>query len=333
MGIVLIVIAFRIIRRYVIAPIRAAMETLRGSASRTSGVVDEVRKRVRTSDGSVKNLSALTQELSAALEEVSSSAAVISTSAGGTQEDARIMAKECTAITAYSAEMRERAEIMEMAAKNNMEMVHERTESIMAVLNKAIEQSRSVDQINTLTKDIVSISASTDLIAINASIEAMRAGEAGKGFAVVAQEIRRLADSCGETANHIQEVSGVVTGAVEYLSASAQELVDYLSEAILAQFDQLVESGKQYREDAGYVEHSMDSFNSQADRLKNSMAEIADSIASISGAIDGAVLGVTGAADNTRGLVEDMEGITARMDTNQEIVGELQRQVDVFANL
>ncbi len=333
MGIVLIVIAFRIIRRYVITPIRAAMETLRGSASRTSGVVDEVRKRVRTSDGSVKNLSALTQELSAALEEVSSSAAVISTSAGGTQEDARIMAKECTAITAYSAEMRERAEIMEMAAKNNMEMVHERTESIMAVLNKAIEQSRSVDQINTLTKDIVSISASTDLIAINASIEAMRAGEAGKGFAVVAQEIRRLADSCGETANHIQEVSGVVTGAVEYLSASAQELVDYLSEAILAQFDQLVESGKQYREDAGYVEHSMDSFNSQADRLKNSMAEIADSIASISGAIDGAVLGVTGAADNTRGLVEDMEGITARMDTNQEIVGELQRQVDVFANL
>ncbi len=203
----------------------------------------------------------------------------------------------------------------------------------MAVLNKAIEQSRSVDQINTLTKDIVSISASTDLIAINASIEAMRAGEAGKGFAVVAKEIRRLADSCGETANHIQEVSGVVTGAVEYLSASAQELVDYLSEAILAQFDQLVESGKQYREDAGYVEHSMDSFNSQADRLKNSMAEIADSIASISGAIDGAVLGVTGAADNTRGLVEDMEGITARMDTNQEIVGELQRQVDVFANL
>ena len=147
------------------------------------------------------------------------------------------------------------------------------------------------------------------------------------------REIRRLADSCGETANHIQEVSGVVTGAVEYLSASAQELVDYLSEAILAQFDQLVESGKQYREDAGYVEHSMDSFNSQADRLKNSMAEIADSIASISGAIDGAVLGVTGAADNTRGLVEDMEGITARMDTNQEIVGELQRQVDVFANL
>ena len=69
------------------------------------------------------------------------------------------------------------------------------------------------------------------MIAINASIEATRAGEAGKGFAVVAQEIRRLADSCAETANHIQEVSGVVTGAVGYLADSAQELVDYLGRA------------------------------------------------------------------------------------------------------
>ena len=39
-------------------------------------------------------------------------------------------------------------------------------------------------------------------------VEAARAGEAGKGFAIVAQEIRQLADSCAETANHIQEVSG-----------------------------------------------------------------------------------------------------------------------------
>ena len=60
---------------------------------------------------------------------------------------------------------------------------------------------------------------------------------------------------------------------------------------------------------------------------------IADAIASISRSIDGAVSGINGAAGSTRGLVEDMAGITARMETNQEIVGELQKQMDVFANL
>ena len=77
----------------------------------------------------------------------------------------------------------------------------------------------------------------------------------------------------------------------------------------------------------------MDAFNQRTDRLRIAMDEIAGSIASISGAIDGAASGLTGAAGSTRALVDDMAGITARMDTNQEIVGELQRQMDVFANL
>lgn len=201
------------------------------------------------------------------------------------------------------------------------------------MLHQAIQKSHSVNQISVLTKDILAISSSTDLIAINASIEASRAGEAGKGFAVVAQEIRKLADSCAETASHIQEVSTVVTGAVDYLSGSAQELADYLGRAILAQLERSVQAGQQYREDSAYIGHSMDAFNQRADRLRIAMDEIAGSIASISGAIDGAASGLTGAAGSTRALVDDMAGITARMDTNQEIVGELQRQMDVFANL
>ncbi len=63
------------------------------------------------------------------------------------------------------------------------------------------------------------------------------------------------------------------------------------------------------------------------------MDEVAGSITGISGAIDNAASGVNGAAGSTRSLVGDMEGIAAKMHTNQEIVGELQRQTEVFANL
>ena len=150
---------------------------------------------------------------------------------------------------------------------------------------------------------------------------------------MVAREIRRLADSCAETASHIQEVSEVVTGAVDYLSGSAQELANYLGRAVLTQLERSVQSGRQYRDDAAYIEDSMESFTRQADRLRTAMAEIAASISAISGAVDGAVSGVTGITGNTHTLAEDMTGIASGMDTNQEIVGELRRQVDVFANL
>ena len=332
-GVLLVWAALRIIRRYVISPIQDAMGTLQGSSQRISGVVNEVRRRTQTSTSSAQDLSTLTGRLSTALEEIAGNTASINTSASSTQDEAVSMAEACSAITAYSVEMRERAEEMEHSAQSEMERVRARTEEIMSVLNKAIERSRSVDRIGILTKDILSISASTDLIAINASMEATRAGESGRGFAVVAQEVRRLADSCAETAGHIQEISGMVTDAVDYLANSAQELADYLGNAILAQLTQSVQSGRQYKNDAAYLEHAMAEFNGQTDRLRSSMAGIAASISGISGAVDGAVSGVNSVAGSSRALVEDMTGITAGMDTNQEIVGELQRQMDVFANL
>ena len=101
----------------------------------------------------------------------------------------------------------------------------------------------------------------------------------------------------------------------------------------MEQLERSVQSGRQYRDDAAYIERSMEGFNRQADRLRTAMAEIAASISAISGAVDGAVSGVTGVTGSTRVLAEDMAGITAGMDTNQEIVGELQKQVEVFANL
>ena len=333
LGILLVAAAFHIIRVYVISPIRGAMGTLKGSSERISGVVGEVRHRVKTSSVSVQSLSGVTEQLSAALREIAGSAASISGNAAGTQASAKGMAEECAAITAYSAEMRSRAQEMERSAQEETETVRAKTAEILSVLEGAIEKSKNVDQIGILTKDILSISDSTNLIAINASIEAARAGEAGKGFAIVAQEIRQLADSCAETANHIQEVSGVVTGAVEYLSGSARELAGYLGNATLEQLERSLQAGQQYRKDAAYIGQAMDAFNGQAGQLRTAMDEIAASISNISGAIDGAVSGVTGAAGSTRSLVGDMEGIAGRMDANQEIVGELQKQMEVFANL
>ncbi len=332
-GIFLVAAAFRMVKKYVISPIREVTATLQDSSQRIGGVVGDVRGRTQNSSASAQDLSSLTAQLSAAIEEIASSTSAIRSNASATQSDANTMAEECAAIAAYSIDMRGRAEKVEAGARTNMESVRSRTGEIMVKLNQAIEKSRSVDQINSLTKDILSISSSTDLIAVNASIEAARAGKAGEGFAVVAREVRALADSCAVTAGHIQEVSGVVTGAMEYLTGSAKELVEYLNNNVFGQFEQSVRSGQQYRDDAIYVEDSIEAFHSQVERLRVAMDEITGAISNISEAIDGAASGVNGAAGSTRSLVEDMEGITKEMSINQEIVGELQKQMETLANL
>ena len=122
-------------------------------------------------------------------------------------------------------------------------------------------------------------------------------------------------------------------GAVEYLANSARELTNYLSQVITEQLDRSIQAGQQYREDADYIGQAMEEYNGRVERLKNAIDQIAVSISSISSSIDGAASGISGAADSTRILADDMEGITKRMDVNQEIVGELQGQMDRFANL
>lgn len=267
-----------------------------------------------------------------AIQKVADNAATINSSAADIKEDVRDMAEECSSITDYSSAMKLRANEMEVTAQTNTEVIQKKTADILEVLEEAIENSKSVDQVDKLTRDIVEISSTTNLIALNASVEAAHAGEAGKGFAVVATEIKALAHSCGETAARIQEVNQIVTNAVHNLSKHSQDLADYLNETVLTEFRETVRSGRQYKEDADYVKEMIDAFSSRTDRLRNSMTEIADSIESITKAIDDGASGITGVADSTKSLVENMADITGRMDTNREIVEDLKNQMEVFSN-
>ena len=317
----LVLAAVKIIKTYVITPIKGTVDT------------GEVLKRTRTSGKSAEGLSSLADSLSMAIVKVANNAANINNSASDIKIDVQDMASECSAIMEYSSAMKERANEMEASAQTNTDVIRKKASNILEVLGEAIENSRSVDQVNSLTNEIVAISSTTNLIALNASVEAMRAGDAGNGFAVVANEIKSLADSCGETAGRIQEVNEVVTKAVHNLSRHSQDMADYLSGTILKEFQEFVHSGRQYKEDADYVQEMIGAFNDRTDRLRNSMTEIAASIGSITKALDEGASGITGVAGSTKSLVDDMADITGRMDVNREIVEELKKQMQVFADL
>lgn len=295
-------------------------------------VVNEVQESVKASNDSASDLSAVTEELAATMQEVGNSAGAINGNADSVRSEVDNIAEKSNSINNYSKEMKTNADQMESNARNNMKETGAKVKEILDVLNRAIEDSKSVDQVNSLTNDILSISSQTNLLALNASIEAARAGEAGKGFAVVAEEIRQLADSSRQTANRIQEINGVVTEAVHNLSGNANNLVEYLNESILPEFENFVNSGVQYRENATYIQSVMDEFTEKTDALKRATDEIASSISTITDAIEEGAKGVNGAAESTQLLVVDMEKISKRMDQNQKIAAALQKETDVFTN-
>lgn len=296
-------------------------------------VVDEVRGSVKTSNDSAADLSAVTEELSATMQEVANNATVINDRTNEINNEVSDIANRSDNINRYSKEMKARADEMEHAAKANRDSTSEKVNEILNVLNQAIEDSRSVDQVNTLTNEILSISSQTNLLALNASIEAARAGEAGRGFAVVAEEIGQLANSSRDTANRIQDINAVVTTAVHNLAENANNLVTYMNDSILPEFEQFVATGGQYKDDATYIENEMHEFSQKTEELKHVMQEIAGSINTITAAIDEGVSGVTGAAESTQVLVGDMDNISKRMDENFAIARGLKDETSIFTRL
>lgn len=300
------------------------------NSNKIEKVVNEVQESVHTSNDNAADLSAVTQELSATMEEVGNSANAINKNVDSVRNEVDEIADKSNEINDYTKEMKVSAEKMENDAKTNMDETRIKVQDILGVMNQAIEDSKSVDQVNGLTDEILSISSKTNLLALNASIEAARAGVAGKGFAVVADEIRQLADLSRETASRIQDINGVVTNAVYNLAGNANNVVEYLNESILPEFENFVESGVQYKEKATYIEETMNAFTEKTDALKNEMNEIATSIRTITEAIEEGAEGVNGAAESTQMLVGDIDNINCRMDENEQIARTLQQGTAIF---
>ena len=313
--------------------LQAIFKAVVTNSARMERVVDDVRQSVQTSNSSVSDLSALTEELSATMQDISENASVINTNTDNVAKEVELIAEKTDGLTGYTKDMKAHAQSMESVARTNMESTDRKVSEILEVLQKAIEDSNSVKQVNSLTNDILNIASQTNLLALNASIEAARAGEAGRGFAVVASEISQLAAASQEAANNIQRINAVVTNSVNNLSDNANGLVSYINDSILPEFERFVESGVEYNDKASFIEGTMTDFKEKTDSLKQSMLEISSSINTISHAINEGVNGVVSAADSTQLIVEDMDNISHKMDENYEIADSLKKETSIFIKL
>lgn len=307
------------------------MEKVKSNSIRLDGSVDNVVTNITDINANTNDISASMEELAASMEEVSSTITSVLENTVTVDEDLSDVAEQTKSVMSYVDEMKKRANSMKEVAEANKVSTSEIVSTIGSDLQMAIENGKKVENINELTGEILSISNQTNLLALNASIEAARAGEAGKGFAVVADEIRELADSSRNTATKIQEISVMVTEAVAKLMDCANDMMNYINNKVLTDYDNYVTSGVQYDEDSIYIHGVMSDFEIKADKLSGTMAGMVESFQGISKAIEESTVGVTGVADNTSDLAKKVSDISTEVSKNKEIADTLLSEAEKFA--
>lgn len=303
------------------------------SSTQLADIVKLVSGKVDTANNNSTDISAVMEELSASMQEISTTVTGIKDSVDNVDNNIKELSDASKGLYNYANEMKDRAELLRENAVENRKNTGTVINEIVESLQKAIEDSKSVDKVNDLTDEILSISSQTNLLSLNASIEAARAGEAGRGFAVVADEISQLANSSREAASNIQNINNMVVRAVRELIDNSDNMVKYINENVLPDYDNFVETGRQYSQDAVHVNEIVTRFNNMSDELRQLMDNITNSVEGITVAVDESSDGVSTAAMNTSELVKDIGEISTAMDDNRHIAGELEDEADRFINL
>ncbi len=232
--------------------------------------------------------------------------------------------------TNYAAEMEDRAMEMRKHAEAETEEAKTAADNMTESLNDKIEKSKAVENISGLTETILSIASQTNLLSLNASIEAARAGEHGKGFAVVAEEISGLATSSAETARKIQVISDEVIGNVRGLADEATKMVEFVREKTVAGYQQLMDTGVQYQEDAQKISEMLKSMEVASQNIENSMNFVSSAMDDMAATVDESARDIGNVAGAVEDMSDNMKENTEVVNENAEIAQHLDGEVNKF---
>lgn len=304
-----------------------------GISSGSMRLMSSSRKMVdhlSSADESITDVSATMQEMSAAMEETTSSLNQITEAIDEIYSSVERIAGNADAGKVSSQEMESRASGANDAAAEGEKKANIETEKMAASLNEKIAKSKSVEQIEILTSNIIEITEQTNLLALNASIEAARAGEAGRGFAVVADEIGKLAGNSADAAAKIRQVSAEVIQAVDELAEGSQQMIEFVRNSTEEGFGGLVATSENYATDANAMRAMMEQFAQTAEELRSTMDGIRESISAVNIAVEESAKDIAGVSESSVQLTGNVNDIQNEASDNNGIAEDLATEVGKF---
>ena len=253
------------------------------------------------------NNSAINQKMAASMEKTSASMESVTVHVENMNRNAAAVAGHINAGTQLAADARQKSAIIHKKTNASREETLQVYDKIQKTSQEAIVKAQKAAQINELAKAIQNIASQTNLLSLNASIEAARAGAEGKGFSIVAGEIASLATQSTQTGANIAAIVNDVNSSVETLRECLVDALDFLEHKVMNDYNEFMQSSDEYSGTTRSIEEFMNQANEEVMELKRFIDEIAGAVSEVNHNIGDCTMGISDIARRTT----DVVGLTA----------------------
>ncbi len=295
-----------------------------GGMGETAGLVESMAQNIADISDTVENVVGKSDAQNESVREISSSCEDIERTVTQLSGEAEHMLEKAT-----EAEDTLNETIPSVIAAKAEAM--ERITDSRDKLERAIENAGIITQISDVAEAIQNIASQTNLLALNASIEAARAGEAGRGFAVVAGEINNLSRDTGDQISRVQDLTGQVMESVHSLSNESRDILAFLNEQVIPDYERLADLAKDYQENVGYYAEMSKTLDAQTDDVMEAISSVNSAIQVISENQDVIFSEVANASANLEELRANSEMVAEKSNDALQNAEMLQNTVDKFS--
>ena len=312
-------------------------------AESLAGVLSDVRQSETSLSNNVEAVKAYISNTEELTQKIVVSMSEISQGASDQAEDILVAAEEVSKISDLIEEnnvsltnLKDGSAEMKLTSQNAIEILNslsqmsETTEAAISLINEKMDMTnKATEEIAVATDLITNIASQTNLLAINASIEAARAGDSGRGFAVVAEEIKMLSDQSEQSASKIRDIISSLISTV----GEANEAVKNVSDIITRQNKDIEDTEKAFSRVMSCVkksEQQVEKISNKNDVLGEAKDAITELISNLSAiAQENAAMSCESNL-SMEDLGREMTSIMSEIDKTSQVAEELTANLEKF---